>query len=221
MPHHRITKPLRLLQINTQCSNFKTHTILNETAGKFNILLIQEPWIGEIGSGNRGPPAHKAWQPFIPIQAIRTGDHPRVLTYIRHNRSDIKITMCSDLALDPDFQILEVTQKPHLPIFIINLCGSKNTNNIYTIDRIKKIPVPQQQMAIYTGDWNLHHTNWSLDGTTRGQAMQHKNRPDDNNLTLINTPGIPTWQSKSGQQLIIDLTFTNAPTANNLIKTGK
>jgi hypothetical protein len=67
--------------------------------------------------------------------------------------------MCSDLALDPDFQILEITQKPHTPIFIIKLYNGKNTNNIYTINRIKQIPVPQQQMAIYTGDWNLHHVN--------------------------------------------------------------
>jgi hypothetical protein len=145
-------KPLPLLQRNTQRSNFKTHTILNETAGKFNILLIQEPWISEIGSGNRGPPAHRAWQLFIPIQTICTGDRPRVLTYIRHNRSDLKVTLHSDLALDPDFQILEITQKPHPPIFIVNLYNSKDTNNIYTIDRIKQIPVPQQQMAIYTGN---------------------------------------------------------------------
>jgi hypothetical protein len=157
MPQQCTMKPLRLLQINTQRSNFKTHTILNETAGKFNILLIQEPWIGKISSSNRGPPAHRAWQPFIPIQTIRTGDRPRVLTCIRHNRSDLKVTLCSDLALDPDFQILEIMQKPHPPIYIMNIYNSKNTNNTYTIDRIKQIPVPQQQMAIYTGDWNLHH----------------------------------------------------------------
>jgi hypothetical protein len=82
--------------------------------------------------------------------------------------------MCSDLALDPNFQILEIMQEPHPPIFIVNLYNGKNTDNIHTIDRIKQIPVPQQQKAIYTGDWNLHHANWSLDGTTRGQATQHK-----------------------------------------------
>jgi endonuclease/exonuclease/phosphatase family metal-dependent hydrolase len=125
--------------------------------------------------------------------------------------------MRSDLALDPDFQILEVTQKPHSPIFISNLYNGKDANNIYTISRLKQIPVPQQQMVIYTGDWNLHHANWSLDGTTRGQATQHKNWLDNTNLTLINTPGVPTWQSKSGQQLIIDLTFANAPASNNSI----
>jgi hypothetical protein len=115
---------------------------------KYDILLIQEPWIGEIGSSNRGPPAHRAWQLFIPIQSIHTGDCPRVLTYIRHNRSDLKVTLCSHLALDPDYQIVEITQKPHPPIFIINIYNGKDTNNTYTIDRIKQIPVPQQQMAI-------------------------------------------------------------------------
>jgi hypothetical protein len=80
--------------------------------------------------------------------------------------------MCSDLALDLDFQILEIIQKPRPPIFIVNLY---NSNNISTIDRIMQIPVPQQQKAIYTGDWNLHHANWSLVSTTRCQATQHKN----------------------------------------------
>jgi hypothetical protein len=125
--------------------------------------------------------------------------------------------MRSNIAIDPDFQILEVTQKPHPPIFIINLYNSKDANNIYTIDRLKQIPVPQQQIAIYTGDWNIHHTNWSLDSSTRGRATQHKNWLDENNLTLINTPGVPTWQSNSGQQSILDLTFTNAPASNNSI----
>jgi endonuclease/exonuclease/phosphatase family metal-dependent hydrolase len=75
-------------------------------------------------------------------------------------------------------------------------------------------------MAIYTGDWNLHHTSWSLDGTTKGQASQHKDWLDDNNLTLINTPGIPTWQSKSRQQSKIDLTFINTPASNKQIITN-
>jgi hypothetical protein len=57
--------------INTQRSNYKTHTILNKTAGKYDLLLIQEPWIVYIGGGNRGLPAHKAWKLYIPIQSIR------------------------------------------------------------------------------------------------------------------------------------------------------
>jgi hypothetical protein len=55
--------------------------------------------------------------------------------------------MHSDLAIDPDFQIIEVTQKPRPPIFIINLYNGKDANNIYTIDRVKQIPVPQQQIT--------------------------------------------------------------------------
>jgi hypothetical protein len=70
---------------------------------------------------------------------------------------------------------------------------------------------------IYTGSWNLHHAEWSLNGSTRGQAMQHKNWLDNNGLTLINTPKMPTWQSKTGQQSIIDLTFINTTASNNTI----
>jgi hypothetical protein len=101
---------------------------------------------------------------------------------MRHNRSNLKVTLHSDLALDPNFHILEITQTLHPPIFIVNIYNGKDTNNIYTIDRIKQIPVPQQQMAIYTGNWNLHHASWSLDGTTRGQAAQHKNWLDNDKV---------------------------------------
>jgi hypothetical protein len=34
---------------------------------------------------------------------------------------------------------------------------------------------------------------------------------------LINTPKTPTWQSKTGQQFTIDLTFINKTTLNNAI----
>jgi hypothetical protein len=55
-------------------------------------------------------------------------------------------------------------------------------------------------------------TGLNKEGKVRCYASREDNH--NNNLTLINTPGIPTWQSKSGQQSIIDLTFTNAPTSN-------
>jgi hypothetical protein len=125
MQTQRTTKLIKILQINTQQSNYKTHTILNKTAGKYDILLIQEPWIGDIGNGNRGPPAHNTWKPYLPIQSIRQGDRPQVITYFRHNRSNIKITTCSDIATDPDFQILELSQKPYTPIIIFNIYNAK------------------------------------------------------------------------------------------------
>jgi hypothetical protein len=125
--------------------------------------------------------------------------------------------MRSDIAIDPDFQILELSQKPYTPIIIFNIYNAKDTNNTYTLDKIKLIPVPQTQNAIYTGDWNLHHATWSLDRTTRGQASHHKEWIDNNGLTLINTPKTPTWQSKTGQQSTIDLTFINETTLNNAI----
>jgi hypothetical protein len=76
--------------------------------------------------------------------------------------------MHSDIATDPDFQILELSQKPHASIIIFNIYNTKDANNIHTLDRIKLIPVPQTQNTIYTGNWNLHHTAWLLDGATRG-----------------------------------------------------
>jgi hypothetical protein len=48
-------KLIKLLQINTQCLNFRTHTILNESTGKYDIILIQEPWIGDIGGDSPVP----------------------------------------------------------------------------------------------------------------------------------------------------------------------
>jgi hypothetical protein len=132
MPTQCTTKPIRILQINTQRSNFKTHTILNETTGKYDLVLIQEPWIGDISGGNRGSPVHKVWKLYIPIQKIRQGDRPHIITYFRHNRSDIKITMHLDIATDPDFQILKISQKPHVSIIIFNIYNAKDTHNTHT-----------------------------------------------------------------------------------------
>jgi hypothetical protein len=49
------TKPINPLQNNTQHSNLRTHTSLNETAGKYDIILIQIPWIGNIGGESLMP----------------------------------------------------------------------------------------------------------------------------------------------------------------------
>jgi hypothetical protein len=114
-------------------------------------------------------------------------------------------------------QILEISQKTHASIFIFNIYNTKDTNNIHTLDRIKLILVLQTQNTIYTGDWNLHQADWSLDGSTRGQATHHNYWLDNNGLMLINTPNTPTWQSKIGQQSIIDLTFINTTALNNAI----
>jgi hypothetical protein len=69
-----------------------------------------------------------------------------------------------DIATDPDFQILELSQKPHTPIIIFNIYNAKDANNIHTIDRIKLLPVPQTQNTIYstqaTGTSTMQPGHW-------------------------------------------------------------
>jgi ribonuclease HI len=132
------------------------------------------------------------------------------MAYTRHKRTDFRVTLQTDIAADLDFQILEIIQRPHPSTLVVNLYNKKGNNGSYTLDRLMQTDVPQDIPAIYTGDWNLHHADWSMDQTSHGRATQAKNWLSAQGLNLLNTPCTPTWQNKAGtQQSVIDLTFTN------------
>ena len=72
--------PLRFFQNNVNHSNPTTHTILNSSIGHFDIILLQEPWAGRIGSdlthGARkghevhGMPQQHSWTQYTPVPIV-------------------------------------------------------------------------------------------------------------------------------------------------------
>ena len=113
------TSPFQTLSLNAYRKNPILHSVLSEAdEASLDIILVQEPWWDNIGNGVEGAPSHPGWD-TIPPEAAPTR-RPRVLAYVK-KRPDLEVTLRSDLASDPDLQVLEVRQRPHQPFLIINI----------------------------------------------------------------------------------------------------
>lgn len=86
------TKPICIAQLNTNHSNIVCHTMLNTFIGKFNIVLVTEPWWGDIGNKQKGPASLAAWTPILPTARILVDRRPRVMTYVK-KRQDFEVTL--------------------------------------------------------------------------------------------------------------------------------
>jgi hypothetical protein len=117
------TKPIYVMQLNTNRKNLVSHTILNDYIDRFDIILTSEPWRGDVGNGVQGPVAHHAWTPLLPVGTVKQGQRPGVMAYVKQ-RKDFTVTLRSDIAEDLDIQILDVQQKPHPTTMIVNIYSS-------------------------------------------------------------------------------------------------
>ncbi|KAI6100335.1 hypothetical protein F5141DRAFT_1009463, partial [Pisolithus sp. B1] len=153
--------PICIIQLNTNRHNIVCHALLNSTTQDFNIVLLTEPWFGNIGNNQRGPVAGPGWTPILPLQPIPDNTTPRVMAYIRH-RNGFTVMLCSDLASDTDLQILQIDQPPHMPIIVANVYNQRANNDpqSWTFDCFINITFPANLPVVISGDWNLHHPLW-------------------------------------------------------------
>lgn len=77
------TKPIRVAQLNTNRSNIVCHMMLNTFIDKFDIVLVTEPWWGDIGNEQKGPASLTAWIPILPTVKIPQDRRPRVMAYVK------------------------------------------------------------------------------------------------------------------------------------------
>lgn len=210
--------PLRILQLNTYKSNPTVHALLNAACGKFDLLLLQEPWYGNIGNGNDGPTAHEAWQPILPCYPIPQGTRPRVMAYVSRDdrwlRRDLEITARTDLVDSLDAQALEVRLGRHPPVLIANVYNApiRTNQELSTVKTVMGAHWPINIPVILTGDWNLHHPLWEP-----ARALQTNPPTEDfvewlheHGFELMNEPDEPTFFGhRDNYHTTIDLTFLN------------
>ncbi|KDQ50825.1 hypothetical protein JAAARDRAFT_51103 [Jaapia argillacea MUCL 33604] len=90
-----------------------------ETGGESEKGLEDESGMGAItaiGEGSdgehKGPVAHPAWRPILPVATVEPGHHPQVMAYVQE-QTDFMVTLWSDIAQDYDIQVLDIHQDPH------------------------------------------------------------------------------------------------------------
>ena len=216
-----ITKPIRVLQLNANRQNAVIHALLNSATAddSADIVLITEPWWGNIGNDMQGPVSETAagWTPILPVTPIKKDQRPRAMAYTRR-RKDFTVTLRSDIANDLDLQVLEVAQATHPSTLLVNIYNDdKKQGRHSAAKRLQNLALPREAPVIISGDWNLHHPLWSRSAEpAKDSTEQTADWLVEQGYTIKNTKGEPTFFSHTHKTWsTIDLTFTN-PAATEL-----
>ncbi|KZT63362.1 hypothetical protein DAEQUDRAFT_770695 [Daedalea quercina L-15889] len=150
---------------NNGAHNAVLHALLNTTTDtdSADIILVTEPWWGNIGNETQGPVSEAAagWTPILPVSTIPANRRPRVMAYIRR-RGDFKVTLRSDIANDLDMQVLKIAQAPHPSTIVVNIYNDDcKQGNRSAAKRLRQLDLPTDLPVVLSGNWNIHHPMWS------------------------------------------------------------
>ena len=196
--------------------------LLNICANEYDIILVQEPWWGDIGGGKKGPTSGgMGWYPIPPVAVVPNDRVPRVVTYVKL-RGDFRVKLRSDLLQDLDAQVLQVTQEPFRDTIIVNIYnrveaglpeGERSAGEWLTRCRL-----PPYLPVTISGDWNLHHPLWSTDPNHQRPSNAAESLVEwmgTNGFQMLNERGEETYVSHDGRFMsVLDLTWANHVATN-------
>ena len=134
------------------------------------------------------------------------------MAYARE-QNDVIVVPRYDICLDHDMMVIEIQQRPHKPILVVNLYnpppGSSGAHS--TRQRLKLLDLPDSSPTIIAGDFNLHHPDWEEmttepPATTRAMAEWIQ----DMSFLLLNVHNYPTFHHHHHlHHSLCDLTLAN------------
>ena len=216
------TRPIHVFQNNVNRSSPITHAILNDHVLSKDIILIQEPWTGFIGTGKSdtcsdgtpifGMPHQSSWNAFLPTQiSVDRSSNPRVAAYVNRRLKNCQISVRADISSHRDILILELRSRKR-SLLIVNLY---NDDHNTAVDALYALHLPGDVPTIITGDFNLHHPLWSIEDPaprSTGKASDLVEWMESNAFHLCNSQGEVTFQRphrNSLQSSVLDLTWIN------------
>ena len=215
---HTTIPPIRFLQNNVHRSNIITHALLNSCTDHFDLLLLQEPWRGHIGTGRSdtapggvdiyGGPQQRSWTQFIPVLADAGQNRvARVAAYVSKARKDFSVIQRSDLIEHPDILILELSTSNGPPLLLVNLYNDENNTAVSLLDGIDFPDIP----TLITGDFNTRHDLWSTTGKTAPNSARAEQMVEwliHSGFSLLNRKGEVTYFRRDTQS-VLDLSWAN------------
>ena len=108
-----------MFQNNINKSSPITHAILNDYVSSKDVILIQEPWSGPIGTGKSdtcsdgtpifGMPHQSSWNVFHPTRiSDDRSSNPRVAAYVNRRLKNCQVSVRADISSHHDILILEL-----------------------------------------------------------------------------------------------------------------
>ena len=208
---------IRFFQNNVNRSNTLTHALLNSMCGKYEVILIQEPWRGRIGTARDdqnpngseifGEPQQRNWLQFIPVPSDVGRDSPsRVSVYVSKHVPLLRVSQRTDLIEHPDILALQFSLG-NKELLVINVYNDSSGSALEVLTNAALPDVP----TIITGDFNLHHALWSRDDNpppSTGRAEDFITWTETKRLNLLNQRGEATF-FRPGVSSVLDLTWAN------------
>ena len=151
---------LRLWQQNLNKSlTAQLHLLNSARPPDWDLILIQEPWIGS--TNTRTTPS---WTPLYPNTFINDrSTTPRSLILVNNNIPSDSYTHLSFPSLDIMGIQIKVLDQTFIIINVYNACEHNNTLNAVSTFLTSRFPddhVPDNTHIILGGDFNRHHPLW-------------------------------------------------------------
>ena len=209
---------IRFFQNNINRTNPTMHLILNEMIGNFDVILVQEPWNGFIGTARSdtnpegtailGQVNHSSWHQFIPCPVSEDKSRtPRVSAYVSKAISKIQVTQRADIITHRDILPIQFSNGDH-SLLVINIYNdSKGT----ALDALMRTSLPNIPMII-SGDFNLHNPLWSKYDSKTPMSPQSNDLikwAETMDLHLCNQPGEIMFH-RAGTSSVLDLTWASS-----------
>ena len=197
------------------------HALLNTNVDD-DVLCVQEPWFGDIGTRRDdrertgksvlGGAANAQWTLHYPSFANKRA---KVMTYIRiHDRSHpFRLNKCRgttrlDLCAHPSILITDITAGTNY-WRIINFYH--DTDDPTSLSTLLSLDLDPTIPTLLIGDFNTHSTAWSPLGWTKSHwADRVEEYLATQTYTLLSVPRIPTRRGEAGaRDSTIDLAWAN------------
>ena len=197
------------------------HVLLN-TNVEDDVLCVQEPWFGEIGTRRDdrertgksilGGAANAQWMLHYPSF---TNKRAKVMTYVRiHDRSHpFRLNKCRgttrlDLCAHPSILITDITAGTNY-WRVINFYH--DTDDPTSLSTLLSLDLDPTIPTLLIGDFNTHSTAWSPLGWTKSHwADRVEEYLATQTYTLLSVPQIPTRRGEAGaRDSTIDLAWVN------------
>jgi hypothetical protein len=190
---------IHIMSVNMCHSNVLTHALLASDPPA-DIILIQEPWYGHIGTrwsdtdpvgtNTLGGVASPLWNFIYPGLVNPGTTWAKVMAYSRKTNPIFTVSNCLDLVSHPSLMTLEViVGDDHF--LITNVYH--DTNDPTCLQTLFDTEFDPTTPAIFIGNFNTHSPTWSPLGLPRSRwAHTVEDWAALNLLDLLNPPGVPT-----------------------------
>src|SRR5258708_3120366 len=115
-PHLTQKSAIRVCSLNVNHSNAAAHAAMHHITTQkdlpYDIILIQEPWWGEVNS-TFTTVSLVGWQLTLPKLIIPQNEQPRMVAYHRIGMG-INLILRTDIAQDPDYMIMNIKREEAL-----------------------------------------------------------------------------------------------------------